>query len=240
MAARKPLQDLYEKVFHHKAFTGRSGTMFGFEGLGSIYWHMVSKLLLAIEELFFATPAADGGADTRDALGEFYYRVRDGIGFNKSPAEYGAFPIDPYSHTPRHAGARQPGMTGQVKEEVITRFAELGVRVTDGTARFDPGLLRRREFLAEPGAFEYLDVEGDWQELSVPAGGLAFTWCQMPIIYRLVEDSDPQIHVLRRDGTIDNVPGLELGGDDSAAVFGRSGDIRQLTITLPPELLSRL
>jgi hypothetical protein len=37
----------FEDVFNHKAFTGRSGTFYGYEGLGSIYWHMVSKLLFA-------------------------------------------------------------------------------------------------------------------------------------------------------------------------------------------------
>ena len=43
------------------------------------------------------------------------------MGFKKteSPAEYGAFPDDPYSHTPSFGGARQPGMTGQVKEEKV-------------------------------------------------------------------------------------------------------------------------
>ena len=44
------LKDLYEQVFHHHAFTGRSGTFYKYEGLGSIYWHMVSKLLLAVGE----------------------------------------------------------------------------------------------------------------------------------------------------------------------------------------------
>ncbi|CAN0044150.1 unnamed protein product, partial [Discosporangium mesarthrocarpum] len=42
-----------------------------------------------------------------------------------------AFPTDPYSHTNRH-GAQQPGMTGQVKEEIVTRFGELGVRIEGG------------------------------------------------------------------------------------------------------------
>ena len=41
---------IFEEVFCHKEFTGRSGTFFGYEGLGSIYWHMVSKLLLAVQE----------------------------------------------------------------------------------------------------------------------------------------------------------------------------------------------
>ncbi|MGR5470078.1 hypothetical protein ACPV51_22915, partial [Vibrio astriarenae] len=44
------LFELYEATFAHRAFTGRSGTMFGYEGLGCIYWHMVSKLLLAVQE----------------------------------------------------------------------------------------------------------------------------------------------------------------------------------------------
>ncbi|MBT8096369.1 MAG: hypothetical protein KJO19_04990, partial [Woeseia sp.] len=103
-AARQPLQSLFESVFDHQAFTGRSGTMFGFEGLGCIYWHMVSKLLLAVQENYFA--AVEQGADKKvcQRLGEFYYRVRKGIGFNKTPAEFGAFPTDPYSHNPRHAG----------------------------------------------------------------------------------------------------------------------------------------
>ena len=49
-AARGPLHELFESVFNHQDFTGRSGTMFGFEGLGCIYWHMVSKLLLAAQD----------------------------------------------------------------------------------------------------------------------------------------------------------------------------------------------
>ena len=48
--ARAEVLDLFESVFHHAAFTGRSGTMYRYEGLGSIYWHMVSKLLLAVQE----------------------------------------------------------------------------------------------------------------------------------------------------------------------------------------------
>ena len=47
---RNDFLEVFEALFNHKAFTGRSGTFFGFEGLGSIYWHMVSKLLLAVQE----------------------------------------------------------------------------------------------------------------------------------------------------------------------------------------------
>jgi len=232
-ASRKPLQKLYETVFHHQAFTGRSGTMFGFEGLGCVYWHMVSKLLLAVQENYFA--ALEQGADetTCRQLGSLYYRVRAGIGFNKSPAEFGAFPTDAYSHTPGHAGAQQPGMTGQVKEEVLSRFGELGVRVSGGAVRFQPDLLRAREFISDPRPFRYLDVDGDWQNLSVPAAGLAFTWCQVPIVYRL--DAVPSLVVTHADGEQQVFEKLELPAEESAELFQRSGRIRQIAVTISPD-----
>jgi hypothetical protein len=232
-AAREPLELLYEKVFNHRAFTGRSGGMFGFEGLGCIYWHMVSKLLLATQENFFAALEQDASKKTRGRLGELYYRIRDGIGFNKTPAEYGAFPADPYSHTPKHAGARQPGMTGQVKEEILTRFGELGVRVRDGAVHFQPGLLRRREFARKPQQFRYLDVDNVWQNLAVEPGKLAFTWCQIPLVYELSDEPTGSITLLLNDGEGHAHPQLRLSADDSAQMFRRSGHIRRIDIKLP-------
>lgn len=232
-ASREALRALYETVFRHREFTGRSGSMFGFEGLGCIYWHMVSKLLLAIQENFFAALESHAPAEHCQRLGALYYRVREGIGFNKTPAEYGAFPTDPYSHTPGHSGAQQPGMTGQVKEEVLTRFGELGVRVVDGEVRFDPGLLRAREFTSEPRPFRFLDVHGQWQELTVPASGLAYTWCQVPIVYRLRSEGRPTLTITRQDGSIENLPQLSLTAQLSSELFRRSGCIRQISLELP-------
>jgi len=236
-AAREPLQTLFEQVFHHQAFTGRSGTMFGFEGLGSIYWHMVAKLLLAAQENYFAALESGASDATCRRLGQFYYRVREGIGFNKTPAEYGAFPFDPYSHSPRHAGARQPGMTGQVKEEILTRFGELGVRVRDGAVRFQPALLRAHEFVTEPRSFCYLDVEGNWQDVAVPADGLAFTWCQVPVVYALDSDTDPSLSMTLDDGKVQTMAHLALPAAESSELFRRSGRIRQLTVTFGADQL---
>jgi hypothetical protein len=235
--SREALRALYEEVFRHREFTGRSGGMFGFEGLGCIYWHMVSKLLLAVQENYFAALAQHADAETCRRLGRVYYRVRDGLGFNKTPAEYGAFPTDPYSHTPGHGGARQPGMTGQVKEEVLTRFGELGLRIAGGTVRFDPRLLRAREFLPEPRRFRYVDVHDCWQEIGVPASGLAFTWCQVPIVYHLGTAGEPSLTVTLEDGSHRTLLQLSLPEDLSAEIFRRSGRVRQLTVELPDEVL---
>jgi len=236
-SARGPLQELYEAVFNHKAFTGRSGTMFGFEGLGSVYWHMVSKLMLAVLESFFA--ALDQGADeaTSHRLGQLYYRVREGIGFNKTPAEYGAFPSDPYSHTPKHAGAKQPGMTGQVKEELLCRFGELGVRVDNGAVCFQPSLLRAREFMVESRDTGYVDVDGNWQTVTVPANGLVFTWCQVPIVYTLNDGAEAGITVISDDGTEHTFAQMALPPELSEELFQRSGRVRQINVSLRANML---
>jgi len=236
-ASRRDILGLYELVFNHKAFTGRSGTMFGYEGLGSIYWHMVSKLLLAVAENFVA--AHDSGDDpaTVRRLGELYYRVRKGIGFNKTPLEYGAFPVDPYSHTPKHSGARQPGMTGQVKEEILTRFIELGARVRKGEIAIEPALLRRREFGAAERTFCYLDVDKNWQSLELPPSSLAFSWCQLPFVYVLDDTASPGLSVEFDDGNTSHFPNAALPADLSAHVFERTGRIRKVTVTVNTEQL---
>jgi hypothetical protein len=230
--ARRPLLALYEHVFNHKAFTGRSGTMFGFEGLGCVYWHMVSKLLLAVQEGFFVALTEGADEETCRRLRRLYYRVRDGLGFNKTPGEYGAFPTDPYSHTPKHAGAQQPGMTGQVKEEILTRFGELGVRVSEGAVKLEVGLLRAREFVASPQRFRFLDVDGQWQELTVPESGLAFTWCQVPFVYRLDDSAEPGVRVTLDDGSHLTPTGLTLPTELSAELFLRSARIRQIELVV--------
>jgi hypothetical protein len=138
-SALAPLATAYERLLRHHEFTGRSGTMFAYEGLGCTYWHMVAKLLLAVQERVFE--AADASAPELPALVAHYRRVRDGLGYRKSAAEYGAFPADPYSHTAGEGGAQQPGMTGQVKEEILTRWGELGLRFEQGLIHFDPVLL---------------------------------------------------------------------------------------------------
>jgi hypothetical protein len=90
--------DIFEEVFNHKAFTGRSGTFFAFEGLGSIYWHMVSKLHLAVYEVIEKAYEANTDASTLAGLQKHFNDIAAGIGVHKTPEVYGAFPTDPYSH----------------------------------------------------------------------------------------------------------------------------------------------
>ncbi|MFN9506179.1 MAG: hypothetical protein ACK57J_16775 [Rubrivivax sp.] len=187
------LADLYEQVLRHREFTGRSGTMFGYEGLGCVYWHMVAKLLLAVQECVFK--AADARAPEVAALSAFYRRVRDGLGYRKSAADYGAFPADPYSHTAGEGGAQQPGMTGQVKEEILTRWGELGLRVREGLVHIDPVLLDSEELPEERP--------------------LTFTWAGVPYAYR--RGSRARLRV-QRAGIWQECPGMSFDPQGVTAV----------------------
>ena len=220
---------IYEQVFNHRAFTGRSGSMFGYEGLGCIYWHMVAKLLLAVQENLQSALAVEHAKAAQ--LAEIYYDVRAGLGFNKAPAVYGAFPTDPYSHTPGHSGAQQPGMTGQVKEELLTRFGELGVRVAQGTITFAPKFLRETEFTTAPSVFSYVDAAGREAEFELPEGTLAFTFCGVPVVYhRGARVARLRIRSADQGGR--NCSGRSLDAATSALIFARSGSIARIDVEL--------
>lgn len=226
---RPALLETFERVFRHSEFTGRSGSFFAYEGLGSIYWHMVSKLLLAVQENARAAAAAGDGTSA-EGLRAAYEDVRDGLGFRKSAAVYGAFPVDPYSHTPGGAGARQPGMTGQVKEELLTRPAELGVGARAGRLVVEPLLLRDDEWTREPATLRCTDAAGAEREIEVPAGTLALTVCQVPVLVR--RGAAPSVTATLADGSRVEQPGDELDADLSAAVFRRTGEVTRIDVVV--------
>ena len=209
----RQLLALYESTFHHHAFTGRSGTFYKYEGLGCIYWHMVSKLLLAVGEIIETDrpscdcPTADADRPSCDRLVAHYRAIQEGIGAHKSPAEYGSFPFDPYSHTPAHAGCQQPGMTGQVKEDIISRFRELGLRVADGALHIEPVLLREDEF---------------------QNGELCFTYCAVPFTYR--KSSNRQIALRLSNGETVALPDNCIPAEWAAHLFARDGVVAEVEV----------
>lgn len=200
---------LYEKHFDHQSFTGRSGTFYKYEGLGCIYWHMVSKLLLVIAENIQM-------ADPNDSshLGQLklhYQEVKEGIGAHKSPAEYGSFPFDPYSHTPMMAGVQQPGMTGQVKEDILSRFFELGVQVGQGCVTFH-SVDNEQELIHETGTNPYLQ----------------FSLCGTEVRYQY--DGTEGIEIHYADARTEQLNHYQLDAQRSKMLFNRTGDISRIIV----------
>jgi hypothetical protein len=232
---KKDVLQIFEGIFNHKAFTGRSGTFYGYEGLGSIYWHMVSKLQLAVQECCLKAIHARENETLVSKLVENYYKINEGIGVHKSPELYGAFPTDPYSHTPATKGAQQPGMTGQVKEDILSRFGEVGVLVEEGRLYFNPVMLRKTEFLSENQRFTFMDVNGKEMEFPVSKNALCFTYCQVPIVYNLADKSS--LEVFLSDGSVSKSEDLKLDYVLSQKVFGRTGDVVRIVVQVAQAML---
>ena len=220
---------IYEELFDHQSFTGRSGTFYGYEGLGSIYWHMVSKLLLAAEECYFKGVYEAADPVVVGAIKDHYFEIKAGIGLNKSPELYGAFPTDAYSHTPGNAGAQQPGMTGQVKEDYISRMRELGIHIQNGEIVFQSSLLNPNELLNQSSEFKYFDLNGGKQQTTLHKGQLGFTFCQVPVFYSA--NSEDKISITRNDGKKIPIVGHTIGKEMSASIFHRSGEIVQIDVS---------
>jgi hypothetical protein len=218
--------EIFSELFNHHSFTGRSGTFYKYEGLGCIYWHMVSKLVLSTQECFLDAVAKDGLSEDALMLANYFHELKAGIGVEKSPVDYGAFPTDAYSHTPGFAGVQQPGMTGQVKEDFISRFGELGVRIKNGEIYFEPLLLSKSEFLEHKTIWELPK-----DKIELDKNQLGFTFGSVPIIYSL--DDDKAIIVSYKNGDrfrFDNTS--KLSKEISDRIFNRDGQIANILVNV--------
>lgn len=210
------IEKLYEKLFDHQSFTGRSGTFYKYEGLGCIYWHMVSKLLLVIGENIKMAVDENVAAEVIEKLKHHYAEVKAGIGAHKSPADYGSFPFDPYSHTPMMAGVQQPGMTGQVKEDVISRFFELGIEINNGQLSVQPYMLGDNEYIAANN------------EINFPH--LKFSYCSIPFVF--VKDGNKVIIVECKESEKIKFDGYQLDKAMSDKIFNRSTSINKIVVSV--------
>ena len=161
-------------------------------------------------------------------LFDHYFEINEGIGVNKSPDLYGAFPTDPYSHTPFGRGAQQPGMTGQVKEDIISRFGELGVRVKDGKISFDTTILRKDEFIKDKAKFKYVDYNNNIKHVELEEKSLGFSICQVPVIYHLSNKAETIISF--SNGEENRINGNEIDQINSKKIFERTNEIKKIDV----------
>lgn len=225
---------LYRELFGQDEFNGRATRFFKYEGLGCVYWHMVSKLMLAVQRVFWHAVDSDQPSDILAALARHYYFIRAGLGHDWDPGRFGAFPIDPHSHSDSNAKAQQPGLTGRVKEDLLARWGELGVRVVDGRITFNPALLRKTEFLTRSATFRTFDVTGRKRVVPLKPGSLGFTYCQVPVVYRLAEE--PSLKVTKGSEQSAQRKTLTLTRQESRSMFDRAGMIDLIEVRLQPGL----
>jgi hypothetical protein len=125
-------------------------------------------------------------------------------------------------------------MTGQVKEDIISRFGELGISVQEGKIVFNPGLLRKSEFIMTSDNFEYISIQNRIESISLQADNLAFTFCQVPFVYHISEKN--KIIVTNTNGSSSESEGLTINEYSSKEIFERTSSIKQVDVYLVPRL----
>ena len=66
----------------------------------------------------------------------------------------------------------------------------------------------------------------------MPESGLAFTWCQVPLVYRLDDSAETAVTVVLDDGSQQTLGELALPTELSTELFMRSGRIRRIELVL--------
>jgi hypothetical protein len=125
-------------------------------------------------------------------------------------------------------------MTGQVKEEVITRLIELGVSVSAGCIYFNPFILRQSEFLNQDDRLGYFNVQGEPCHEALSVGQLGFTYCQVPIIYHIADTT--AITITFADGRTTQIDGDAIDATTSQSIFDKKGQAVKINVGLKPPL----
>ncbi|MFN8568435.1 MAG: hypothetical protein U0Z44_13170 [Kouleothrix sp.] len=219
---------MFEQVFQHSAFTGRSGAFFAYEGLGSVYWSMVAKLLLAAGTTLRAE-ASGAAPDSIQALTQAYYDIRQGLAStSRPPAMVRSQPTPAIRRPPGRQAARhdRPG-----QEEILNSAWRAGDRRRGRRARVQAGALRAQEWTTEPARFGSIDIAGVQQTIALPAGALA-----------TVLPGSNRIYLGRRAADHDQLCRWSSGGcgrpqperRPEPAHLQRDGQIVQLVVQIAP------
>ncbi len=121
-------------------------------------------------------------------------------------------------------------MTGQVKEDILARISELGVKMKDGKLQFQPALLQKKEFLSLATEATFILEDGSKKVMKLDENSLAFSVCQVPIIYKI--DTSNALTVFYKNGTIEAFQTLELDKKTSEKIVHRTGEIESVYVSL--------
>jgi len=126
-------------------------------------------------------------------------------------------------------------MTGQVKEDILSRFRELGVHIYRGEIQFKPNLLRKTEFLEEEHIFRYIALSDEKHRLQLKQNSLGFTFCQVPIIYSISDQNKIEVEFYNKNS--EEIKGLHLPKEISQEVFNRSGKVKIIHVYIEASIL---
>ena len=112
--------------------------------------------------------------------------------------------------------------------DVLSRFGELGISVTEGIINFNPSLINREEFLEGEESFIYYDIDGEENKISIAENSLAYTFCQVPVVYTI---SDKDKILVIEENKQNEIEGLNLDKSISESIFNREGKINRIEVS---------
>jgi hypothetical protein len=120
-------------------------------------------------------------------------------------------------------------MTGQVKEDFLSRMRELGIYIENGEIAFRFSMINPNEFLVQKKVFEYFDLKDEKQQIILNEGQLGFTFCQVPVIYTISQED--KIKLTKNDGTWIELAGNTIKHDWSVSLFERDRRFSQIEVS---------
>ena len=92
-------------------------------------------------------------------------------------------------------------------------------------------MLRDAEWLDAEARFRYFDFAGAERSLTVKAGSIAFTLCQVPVVYQAGK-AQTRVEVEHADGSRESWTGTKVAAEASADVFARNGRVRTIRVDM--------
>jgi hypothetical protein len=96
-------------------------------------------------------------------------------------------------------------------------------------------MLRKEEFLTEPKTFNYVTINNEPAQIQLAKGELAFTYCQVPIIYQI--STDNEVEIVHTDASIIKFNTLALDRELSDRIFKRFGLVEKISVKINKDLL---
>ena len=112
---------------------------------------------------------------------------------------------------------------------MLVPFNIFVIPVTLETSHPPKSLLNKDEFLSTEKEFNYYNVDGNKKQLLIKSNSLAFTYCQVPIIYNVADEN--KIFVTTNDEIIE-FEGLKLDTKLSNSIFNRDGRIQKIEVKI--------
>jgi hypothetical protein len=105
------------------------------------------------------------------------------------------------------------------------------VRIQNGVMYFDTSLLKETEYLEAPAKFEYFNVMGEKNSLPLTKDSLAFTYCQVPIVFSK-NKGKVCIDVSYTDGQKKTFQASGLDSDTTLELFSRNNVIEKIVVSI--------